>query len=214
MRKGIVVGSLVSMALVLTSFAWLVVSGYTAVAKEGETKTFDVPTDVAYGANRSFAKKYQVVGNVSFSNSTFGDPAPNIRKAGYARPYHYVAKEGGSYYFNTPVVVAYGARQRYTYKYGVFGRIAFNNQTFGDPAPNTAKLGYYKPFEVACKEGQTIYINGTADVAYGAKGRFVVKHNVSGSITFNNQAFGTDPAPNVAKMGYINYRTRSNGPLD
>jgi hypothetical protein len=60
--------------------------GYTQVAQEGETKTFNTPTNVAYGANGIFAYLNNVQGKVTFSPSTFGyDPVRNVVKGGFAQ---------------------------------------------------------------------------------------------------------------------------------
>jgi hypothetical protein len=59
--------------------------GYVYVAAEGEAKTFDSPTNVAYGANGHFAYLANVQGTILFSPSTFGtDPARNVIKGGFA----------------------------------------------------------------------------------------------------------------------------------
>lgn len=70
----------------VTPPATLQPTGYTQCATENQTVTFTVPTDVAYGANGNYTYRSRLTGAVTFNNATFGDPAPNIGKAGYSRP--------------------------------------------------------------------------------------------------------------------------------
>lgn len=61
-------------------------AGYKLIAKENETVRFDTPTDVAYGANGSFAYLKGITGDFTFGNSTIGsDPAFGVIKGGYAK---------------------------------------------------------------------------------------------------------------------------------
>lgn len=60
--------------------------GFIYCADEHETSSFDVPVDVAYGANGQFAFEYGVSGDVTFENARFGDPVVGTFKAGYYRP--------------------------------------------------------------------------------------------------------------------------------
>ncbi|MFT5820739.1 MAG: hypothetical protein ACI8ZM_001986 [Crocinitomix sp.] len=177
--------------------------GYKEICNENGVEGFLVPTDVAYGINGKYKHKYRVTGQVKFNNQNFGDPTPGVAKKGYAKPYTFAVKEGGSKSFNVPVVAAYGANGSFFYKVGVFGKVNFNNHYFGDPAPGVQKKGYYKPFKKVAKEGSAYKITGRADVAYGANGKYVIKRNVTGQIEFTNSTFG-DPAPGVVKAGYIN----------
>lgn len=50
--------------------------------------------------------------------------------------------EGGSMNFASPTYLRYGANTSWAYLYAS-GTITFNNATFGDPIPGTAKNGYY-----------------------------------------------------------------------
>lgn len=62
-------------------------SGYTKCAGELGQYYAGTSTDIAYGANGTYAYKAGVTGNISFSPSTFGyDPVPNVVKAGYCKP--------------------------------------------------------------------------------------------------------------------------------
>jgi hypothetical protein len=59
--------------------------GYTLVANEGGIRTFDLPTNVAYGANGHYLYLKGVTGTIQFSPGTFGgDPIRNITKGGFA----------------------------------------------------------------------------------------------------------------------------------
>ena len=60
-------------------------SGYTKCADEGGSCTFSQRVDIAYGANGKFAFKTNLTGTIVFNNSTFGDPIPGIKKAGYSK---------------------------------------------------------------------------------------------------------------------------------
>lgn len=204
MKKYINISAIVIVATALLSFSVVQLRGYKKLANENETRTITIPSDLAYGANGKFNYKNRFTGTITFNNQTFGDAAPGVVKAGYAKPYEYACQEGGNLNFDIPIVAAYGADGRYAYKFGVFGRVNFNNATFGDSYPGKVKAGYYKPFVIAGAEGESVYIRGTADVAYGANGKFVVKNNVSGNIKFDNATFG-DPTPGVKKIGYVNY---------
>jgi alpha-L-rhamnosidase len=61
-------------------------AGYTPIAVEGESHTFDQNVDVAFGANGRFIFKSGVSGSVTFDRQFFGgDPAPGVRKYGFYR---------------------------------------------------------------------------------------------------------------------------------
>src|SRR5260370_784197 len=62
------------------------------------------------------------------------------------------------------------------------------------------------PFPTNCSnENQTCTFSGTQDVAYGAAGQYILKHNVQGSIGCNGTpaAFNGDPADGYIKACYI-----------
>lgn len=61
-------------------------TGYSLVANENDTVNFTAPQDVAFGANGNYTFRSAMTGQVTFNIATFGDPAPNIVKAGYAKP--------------------------------------------------------------------------------------------------------------------------------
>jgi len=61
-------------------------AGYTHIAAEGESHTFDQTVDVAFGADRRFVFKRGVSGPVAFDRKYFGrDPAPGTKKFGFYR---------------------------------------------------------------------------------------------------------------------------------
>ena len=59
--------------------------GYSDVADENQTVTFDTPHNLVYGLNGSYAYLNNVTGTITFDNDTFGDPLMGTRKRGYAR---------------------------------------------------------------------------------------------------------------------------------
>ena len=57
--------------------------GYYCCADEGESVTFDMVVNVAYGADGSFNYLYEVTGTITFDNDTFGDPIYGVEKHGF-----------------------------------------------------------------------------------------------------------------------------------
>jgi hypothetical protein len=137
-----------------------------------------------------------------------------------ASGYTWCANENGSCNFGSKVDVAYGANGKFNYKYAVSGTIAFNNASFGDPAPGVAKAGFYKAtatvgpagYTWCTGEGGTCTFPSKVDVAYGANGKFSYLYGVSGTISFNPATFGGDPAYGVVKAGYYRTAVSSTGP--
>jgi len=118
--------------------------------------------------------------------------------------YNLVASENQTVNFTTPVDAAYGANTSYYYKYAVKGSFTFSNATFGgDPIFGVAKSGFARSFWASVSEGNTANFALPVEVAYGANGSYLFKWGVSGSVAFTNASFGGDPAPNVAKAGYV-----------
>lgn len=60
-------------------------AGFTFCAWENQRCNFSGAQDVAYGANGSFAYRYNVSGGIDCSNAVFGDPAYGIVKACFTR---------------------------------------------------------------------------------------------------------------------------------
>lgn len=110
-------------------------------------------------------------------------------------------------------VVHYGAGKQWTQR-RVSGRVACNNQTFGDPAVGKAKACYVeaasggdrpavKPEWISCAaEDGVCRFQGTRSVSYGAgkQWRYRIATN---SIRCTNAAFGGDPAVGVRKSCYF-----------
>ena len=59
--------------------------GFTWCASENGTFNPGPAAEVAYGANGVYNFKLGVTGNFTFNNATFGDPTPNVAKAGFYR---------------------------------------------------------------------------------------------------------------------------------
>lgn len=150
--------------------------GYTYLGQEDDTVTLPGLCDVAFGAGGNFRYLYGVSGTITLTLETFGgDPAPNQVKYGYY-------KLSGS--TPTPTVT---------------------------PTPTTTPTPTVTPtptpegpegYTLCASEGQTVTLPGICDVAYGANGSYYYLYGKSGSITFNNAAFGGDPCPNITKKGY------------
>lgn len=60
--------------------------GYVFCADEDETTFLFRLSDVAFGGDGSFKYLENQVGEITFSNSEFGDPAPGKKKAGFCKP--------------------------------------------------------------------------------------------------------------------------------
>ncbi|MEO7899307.1 MAG: hypothetical protein ABIZ35_04255, partial [Capsulimonas sp.] len=116
--------------------------------------------------------------------------------------YNYVGTEGQTFSFGNPADLAFGASGSYAYRYAKTGNITYNTATFGDPLFGFAKFGFYKWFTQSVAENNSATFNIPVEAAYGGNGNFLYKYGVSGTVTFSNAAFGSDPAPNVAKNGF------------
>lgn len=120
--------------------------------------------------------------------------------------FNYVAKEGETYTFDTPVDLAYGANGKYNFKYSQSGEITFNNSTFGDSNPGIVKDGYARDFTFIGSENSSQFFDVPVIAAYGANGVYTYEY-LSGEISFSNSTFG-DPLPGVQKYGFVNYFTQ------
>ncbi len=210
--------------------------GFELVAYEDETRTFDYPVDLAYGANGQYHYINDFVGTIRFDNRSFGgDPIRGVKKAGYVKKrvyssaqletgfddYEFVAHEDERKTFNYPVDLAYGAHGRYHYINDFVGTIRFDNATFGgDPIRGVKKAGYVKrisrplgshdagfdDYEFAARENETRTFNQPVDLAYGANGQYHYINDFVGTIRFDNRTFGGDPIRGVEKAGYVKKR--------
>ena len=78
-----------------------------------------------------------------------------------------------------------------------------------DPIPDLDVATGPKGYINCTNENGSKYFNTIVDVAYGAKGKYVYKNGVRGTINFNNTEFG-DPIPGVAKFGYYKLSNEDN----
>lgn len=72
-------------------------AGYTRIASEGESYTFDEPTDIAFGVNGRYVYRENVTGTITFNKATLTDPFPGKRKYGYMKDTK-SSLETGDYY--------------------------------------------------------------------------------------------------------------------
>ena len=169
------------------TFNWSTTSVMQGAAVQ--STQFTVPAGLPAGA-----LQLQVATNGISSNSV---------AFGSSSIFSYLANENQTVSFATPVDAAYGANGSYFYKYAVKGSFTFSNTTFGgDPAYNTVKSGFSKPFTKSVAEGSSATFTLPVEAAYGANGNYFFNWGISGTVAFNNTAWGGDPAPNVAKSGY------------
>ncbi|MCU0857100.1 MAG: Ig-like domain-containing protein [Pontiellaceae bacterium] len=127
---------------------------------DGDSLTYAIVTSPAHGtlsgtgANKTYTPATGYTGSDSFTFKVTDSKGASSANAtvsitvtaasGGPAGYTWCANENGTYVFNSTVDVAYGANGSFYYKYGVSGSITFNNATFGDPAPNVPKSGYYR----------------------------------------------------------------------
>lgn len=116
--------------------------------------------------------------------------------------------------------IAYGADGSYVILYGIKGTVQISNSFFGDPKPGEGKAAYYKLInEEAAKEhmqgpdgywflgreGDSVRLKETADLAYGLGGKLRFQKNQTGRITLTNTFFHGDPAPGIPKYAWIKF---------
>lgn len=193
---------------------------------------FHPNTDVYFGANGKYVSK-KLHGNINCNNQTFEiDPAPGVGKECYIHeevpilplPYNMIkcANEGQQCNAGTTDNnVYYGANGKYIFK-TLADQFTCNNNTFGnDPIPGVSKECYlsHKPTlpqqqnlpsgMIKCaNEGQQCDTARklTHEVYYGANGKYVSKVGAGGPVNCDNNTFGTDPMPGVAKECYTEPR--------
>ena len=135
-------------------------------------------------------------------------PGPRPVSANPAPPagYQFCAWEGEHCGFGGTADVAYGAEGRFNYRNAVSGGVQCINEVFGDPNPGVRKACFIRPavatppagYTFCAWEGEHCAFDGTADVAFGANGRFAYRNAISGSVWCVNEVFG-DPNPGVRK---------------
>lgn len=84
---------------------------------------------------------YQTNGTRASVNMPLTAATQTTLPPGYVK----ICEEDQSYTFATPVDVAYGVSGGFTFRQGLSGTIAFNNNTFGDPKVGDWKYGYWRP---------------------------------------------------------------------
>ncbi|MDC0710555.1 alpha-L-rhamnosidase [Stigmatella sp. ncwal1] len=150
-------------------------------------------------------------GSYTFTASGVVAPAPfTVSVLPHQLPVGYTvcAAEGGTCTPSGTQVLAYGAGS-YAYRL-ISGPTACTTASFGgtDPAYNLLKSCYLAPaggpagFTACAAEKGTCSFSGMRQVAYGNNGAFRFRI-ANGSIACTNEAFGTDPLPNVAKSCYL-----------
>lgn len=197
-------------------------AGYSYATTEGSSFTRHDLFDIAYGANGRFNRKYGVTGHIDCNNSTFGDPYRTVHKSCYyldldgPTGYGYVGVEGAHIPLTGLVDVAYGDNGKFFRKTAVSGSIDCTNDVFGNPDPGVTKSCYILTltpppgFTYAAPENAHIPISGIADVAYGSRGKFKFKYDVTGGIDCTNGVFG-NPDPGVQKACFVRSVTGPSG---
>jgi hypothetical protein len=188
--------------------------GYSFCVREGQTCQVSGIADVAFGAGGKFHFKDGVSGSIACTDAMFGDPDLGVAKSCYTAPdpnpgpgYSFCTKEGQTCRVSGLARVAFGADGKFYFKDGVSGSIACTDAVFGDPDFGVVKSCYAAPdsgpagYSFCTPEGQTCYVSGVADVAFGAGGKFYFKDGVSGSIACTDAVFG-DPDYGVVKSCY------------
>jgi len=181
---------------------------------ERSTCTIHGTADIAFGVNGNFYYAYGVTGSIPCTDAVFGDPDVGVAKACYIHQdtgptrYAFCVSEGRLCTFSGHANVAFGADGKFNYEYGITGPISCSDPVFGDPDSGVVKGCYIKPdigpsgYTFCVPEGQTCAINGTADIAFGADGKFHYKIGVTGNIPCTDAEFG-DPDVGVEKACYV-----------
>jgi Cellulase (glycosyl hydrolase family 5) len=152
---------------------------YTKCVTDGQSFTFNVPTDVAYGANGHYLFKQAMVGTIAFNTATFGNPSSGGANCGYFRPSHIspsapLANAG----FETPAEASGG------YQYGpsggtwtFTGNSGIQNNGSAWNAP-TAPQGVQTAFLQAKNDGTT---NGSISqvVNFKTAGQYTILFNTA-----------------------------------
>lgn len=58
-------------------------------------------------------------------------------------------------------------------------------------------------YRFCCDEGESQVFDSPVDVAFGARGKYVFRRNVTGSFRYNRASFSFDPLPGVRKRGFF-----------
>ena len=189
---------------------------FTVCAWENQSKTFNIPVEVAYGTNGHFFYNYCTSGTVTFNDATFGDPDYGVAKAGFYMPYTVCAVELQTNTFTYPVDAAYGVNGHFNFLTNVSGTIVFNDTTFGDPAFGQQKYGYYRRVNLPPALGIANPAFALPNVGSGGS-----QYNpTGGSWTFsgdsgvqaNGSSWGAPPAPSGNQTAFLQvYNGGNNG---
>lgn len=195
---------------------------WRACANEGHDCRIDGQANVRFGANGRYEVRQVSAGILRCDTNTFGDPAPGVVKRCEVQatgPQWLVcAREGEYCRLPGPARVRYGANGRHVERQETYG-LACNNATFGDPAPETAKLCEYMPasatttmptpvaapqaatagWQYCSAEGGSCQVQGPSLLRYGAGGNYAYRET-SVNMTCNNASFGGDPAEGQQKQ--------------
>ncbi|MGJ8693548.1 MAG: DUF4955 domain-containing protein [Thalassotalea sp.] len=192
--------------------------GFTYLGTEGGSKSFIDKVDIAFGTEGKYNFKYNVSGIVDFNTATFGDPTPGTKKVVYYRPaapaeFFFTSKENENVVVTSLSIVKFGANGNYATKYNLQSDILCDRESFGsDPAPGVKKECFIQKistpsgYSFKANEGATVNISAPINVAFGAKGEYIFKYNVTSDIPCTRAVFGSDPKPGVAKKCYIRAR--------
>jgi hypothetical protein len=120
--------------------------------------------------------------------------------------WHFCAHENGPCNFGGTAEVRYGAEGRYAYRIVTNG-VNCSNAELGDPAPGLLKNCFFREIrhkrhgQFCANENGFCNFRGTAEVQYGAEGRYIYK-TLSNGVSCSNTVFG-DPAPGLPKNCFI-----------
>jgi hypothetical protein len=192
-------------------------NGFDYAGPEGNTVSLSKVSEVAFGGSGHYIYKYGVTTGIACTVAAFGsDPWPNVKKDCFVKQdigpkgFKYLVNEGTQPVLPGISDVAFGIKGHFVFKYGVVGTVNCSIAGFGsDPAPYIKKDCYVKPdigpagYTFAAGQGMSVLLAKTSDVAYGAKGNFVFKHSVSGTLNCTTATFGIDPLPGVKKDCYV-----------
>ncbi|GAB3927845.1 hypothetical protein GCM10029976_024640 [Kribbella albertanoniae] len=195
-------------------------AGYTRCAGEGERCTFTGGRVVAYGAG-AYLQKIAYDGADCKIGSMGRDPMVAVLKSCYLAPaggppgYTACATEPNTCSVTGPAMVAYGANGSFRYRIQN-GQVACTAAAWGgDPIFGVVKSCYVAnaaapPGWVQCAgDGGTCAISANQDVAYGARGAYVVRRTHL-PIACTADSFGIDP---IASTGKSCYRKAPGAPV-
>lgn len=209
--------------------------GYYSLAEEGEQISLRFTSKVAYGYNGQYSYRAFTPKTIKLTNAVFGDPAPGWHKYAFFKPadmkdlgpegFTYLGEYGSTHTLKERSIVAFGLEGRFSYLYGVKGRVTIDSK-FGDPYPGIKKYAYYKAigsadtgyldgvlkpygieknapkgYRFAGEYRPEIFLKEKSNVAFGLKNRFAYLYGVQGKVQFKNRF--ADPYPNQRKYLWV-----------